>query len=193
MGRVDFSPGSYSAIMVKAEPGVDPDELAKRLSDELPGVTALSVKSLIPPARAMLVDALTQLWPLLASTWVFCFLIQLAVFAMMFNERLRETGMLRALGARRRDVMRLFMTEAGLIVVSGSLAGVGVGWLFTCYYKYSIMLNSTGHYVWMGQGGIALLALACLATGVAVGAMSALFPAYRAAAREPYDAIRSGE
>jgi len=192
-GGIRYAPGAYSAVLVKASPGTDPDELAKSLQAEIPGVAALSVKSLIPPARAMLVDATAQLWPLLMSTWAFCFLIQFVVFAMMFNERLRETGVLRALGATRRGVMKLFMAESCLIIVSGSLAGVAAGWLISLAYRYRLTMLSENHYVWMGQGGIALLALACVATGIVVGVCSALFPAYRAAGLEPYEAIRSGE
>ena len=53
------------------------------------------------------------------------------------RERTREIGILKAFGARKRDILQVFLFEASLIAVIGSLIGVivgiGLGYLFTQY------------------------------------------------------------
>ena len=44
-------------------------------------------------------------------------------------ERTREIGTLRCVGARARDVRRIFMTEGMIVAVLGWLAGVPLGWV----------------------------------------------------------------
>ncbi len=53
------------------------------------------------------------------------------VSAMTTNilERTREIGILRSIGARARDIRRIFLAEAMVLVVLGWLAGIGVGYL----------------------------------------------------------------
>lgn len=49
--------------------------------------------------------------------------------AMAVLERTREIGILKSLGARDRDVGRLFLVEAAAIGLLGGLVGLGLGWL----------------------------------------------------------------
>jgi hypothetical protein len=50
-----------------------------------------------------------------------------ALFAAV-RERRREIGVLKAIGARDRDVRRLFLVEAGLVGAVGGAVGTGMGW-----------------------------------------------------------------
>jgi len=97
------------------------------------------------------------------------------------TERTREIGIMKAVGARNRDVMQLFLFEAALLGLAGSAVGVPlglvVGWAATRYAEVSFALAP----VWM--------ALA-VAVGVLVGVVSGLYPAWRAARVDPIDALR---
>lgn len=50
------------------------------------------------------------------------------VMSMAVLERTREIGVLRVVGARRRDVFALFLVEAGLLGLAGGAVGDAVGW-----------------------------------------------------------------
>ena len=123
---------------------------------------------------------------------MFCFATLLVVFLMMFNERLKEVGLLRAMGAKRNWIMRQFVSEAGIMVGIGSVAGVACGWLATVVYN-GVLEQAPGRYQLPGLDKAGLLALGCVLLGVLIGLGSAFFPAYRASGTEPYNAIRRGE
>jgi putative ABC transport system permease protein len=97
------------------------------------------------------------------------------------TERTREIGVMKAVGARNRDVMALFLVEAGLLGTVGAVLGlplgVAVGYAATRYAEVGFALAP----VWM--------ALAVV-VGLAVGVLAGLYPAWRAARVDPIDALR---
>jgi putative ABC transport system permease protein len=97
------------------------------------------------------------------------------------TERTREIGVMKAVGARNRDVMGLFLVEAGLLGAVGALLGVPLGLLVgygaTRYAEVSFAL---------APGWMAL----AVVVGVLVGVVAGLYPAWRAARVDPIDALR---
>jgi len=97
------------------------------------------------------------------------------------TERTREIGIMKAVGARNRDVMELFLLEATLLGAGGALLGLplglAVGWGATRYAEVGFALAP----VWS--------TLAVL-VGVLVGVVAGLYPAWRAARVDPIDALR---
>ena len=97
------------------------------------------------------------------------------------TERTREIGLRLAVGARQRDVRRQFLTEAVLISATGGLLGVGAGSL----------LAPSLTYVLGWPTDLALdTAIATFAFATATGTFFGWYPAGRAAAVEPIDALR---
>jgi hypothetical protein len=108
-------------------------------------------------------------------------------FFMIIYERKREIGLMRALGASRRDIRSLILGEAGLVGAMGGVLGLVLG-LGLC-----VLLNVLagrllpdfpfkprqffGYPAWLFAGGIVLAVVFCLA-----GAFS---PARRAAKMDP--------
>lgn len=114
---------------------------------------------------------------------------------MMTVEKMRDIGILRAMGAGPGLIRRVFLLEGAMIGLAGTLLGVllGVGIsLFIGYYPV-IELPSDIYYV--TKVPVKLDALNILLTALAsfgLCSLSALYPASRAAKLNPVDAIRYG-
>ena len=105
----------------------------------------------------------------------------LSVMLISVRERMREVGLRRALGARKRDVQLQFVMEAGLIAVAGGAGGAVVGALLAG------LGGLLGPWDLRISWGVAAGALAASAlVGVAAGTV----PAWRASRAEPVEALR---
>ena len=103
------------------------------------------------------------------------------VMLVSVTERTREIGVRLAVGARRRDVVAQFLSEATLISVGGGVLGVAVGIL-------AVPLAATLNR------GVALLAPQSIPLGLGVsllvGLVFGLYPAVRASRLDPIEALR---
>lgn len=114
---------------------------------------------------------------------------------MMTVEKMRDIGILRAMGAGPGLIRRVFLLEGAMIGLAGTLLGVllGVGIsLFIGHYPV-IELPSDIYYV--TKVPVKLDAMNILLTALAsfgLCSLSALYPASRAAKLNPVDAIRYG-
>lgn len=106
----------------------------------------------------------------------------LAVMLSSSRERRKEIGLRRAVGARRRDVRNQFLLESLLIAVWGGVLGVFVGVLFT--FIASRYGGWTAVISW-------ITAISGLILSSVIGLIFGIFPAIRAAALEPIEALRS--
>ena len=97
-------------------------------------------------------------------------------------ERTREIGIRKALGARERDILAQFLTEAVLISVTGGAIGLVVGTLASI-----ALAEATGFPLIPSAAS----ALGALAVSMLVGVLSGYLPARRAARLEPVAALRS--
>jgi putative ABC transport system permease protein len=102
------------------------------------------------------------------------------------TERTREIGLRKALGARRRDILVQFLTESSLLSLFGGLIGIGLGWLIA--FIVGKVAAATGT-VFNPRVGLDAILLATLFSA-AVGLFFGIYPANRAAALEPVEALR---
>lgn len=109
---------------------------------------------------------------------------------MSVTERFREIGTMKCLGALSSFVTRIFMLEAMLIGAAGGIVGALAGSAFaTAIYSFSYGAETVLGV--LPAGGMALRCLCCVAAGVVLSVVAALYPARVAAAMVPADALRS--
>lgn len=105
------------------------------------------------------------------------------------QERTREIGVMKAIGAKRGEIMTLFLFDAVAICVVGAALGVVLGTFMGIGLGAFISASSGGEasvpFVFVGNWyAIAIL------MGVMVGVISGLYPAWRAASVSPVEALR---
>jgi putative ABC transport system permease protein len=103
------------------------------------------------------------------------------IMLMSVNERTREIGIRKSLGATRRDVRRQFLVEAVVLATLGGIAGVGTGWLLSLAVSQFTPLPAR---VTAWSVGVAL------ALGAGTGILFGVYPATRAARLDPITALR---
>jgi putative ABC transport system permease protein len=103
------------------------------------------------------------------------------VMLVSVSERTREVGLLKSLGAGRRQILALFLTEAVLISSAGGLLGLAFGWgAVTALVAVFPALPATPPTWAVG---------AALALSLAVGAAFGVLPARRATRLDPVAAL----
>jgi putative ABC transport system permease protein len=103
------------------------------------------------------------------------------IMLMAVAERTREIGIRKALGARRKDILRQFLVEAATLSTTGAVLGIGTGLLL------AKVVDATTPLPAAVSGGSILLGVFL---GVVVGMISGVYPASRASRLDPIAALR---
>ena len=101
------------------------------------------------------------------------------------TERTREIGIRKAVGARRRDILAQFLIEAVMLSVMGGVLGIAVGWGISRLLG-NIQLGTTAIQPEVGLDAVLMATLFSMAVGIFFG----IYPASRAAALNPIEALR---
>ncbi len=97
------------------------------------------------------------------------------------TERTKEIGVRKSIGARSRDILRQFLTEAVFISEAGGILGIILGVLGGNALALALKVDLIFPWGWAIAG-----LLVCSAIGIGFG----FYPAYRAAALDPIEALR---
>jgi macrolide transport system ATP-binding/permease protein len=101
------------------------------------------------------------------------------------TERTREIGLRKAVGARKRDILSQFLTEAAFLSLLGGIIGIALGWGISRLMGRVQFGNSAITPV-VGLDAVLLATLFSAAVGIFFG----WYPAWRAAGLNPIDALR---
>ena len=103
------------------------------------------------------------------------------------TERTREIGIRKAMGAKRRDILFQFVSEASMLSLTGGLAGLALGFGISRVLDGRGDFGPGGEFNMVVTGDVALLAVV---VSVAIGLFFGIYPATRAARLHPIDALR---
>jgi putative ABC transport system permease protein len=181
---------SISAALVRVTPGVDPHNVAVEIFRNVPGVTPVESLNMFQAYRAQMTGLLHSNLIILGITWGLSLALVGLVFSMAANERRRELGVLRALGATRTFVLQSLLLEAGLLALLGGGIGVTLTVLVVTLFRSRIILSLNMPFLFPSF----LPLLAQIAGGLALALFSvtlaAFIPAYRISHADPAIAMR---
>ncbi|KKM18397.1 hypothetical protein LCGC14_1666090 [marine sediment metagenome] len=126
------------------------------------------------------------------------------IMTVSLMQRKREIGIMKALGMKDTSVLSIFLIEAMLIGLIGSVLGVLTGWIFASLFGSSIMGNLTMFQGPTRGGAVSsttiltsitpvitpLMIVGAIFFGLAVAIVFGLYPAYKSSRLSPVKALR---
>jgi putative ABC transport system permease protein len=127
LGSASLRPDQISLIFTKLEPGYEPEEVGRRIEGSILEVDVIERSDMGKRIVSTLTDInRVFLITIILATLLSAFLAW-SVFSAIANERLREIGIMRAIGARGSHIVWMFVAEVTLLGVLGSLVGIALG------------------------------------------------------------------
>jgi len=194
LGYVDME--SPSTISIYASTFADKDAIADLIDEYNAGVseddeiTYTDYVALLMSSITSIISGISYLLIAFVSISLVVSSIMIGVITLIsVQERTKEIGILRAVGASKRDVSRVFNAETFIVGLCAGLVGIGTSLLLTIpinaillYYTGLTGLKAT--LPW--QGALALVAISALLTIIA-----GLIPSRVAAKKDPVVALRT--
>ncbi|HVE91753.1 MAG TPA: FtsX-like permease family protein [Actinomycetota bacterium] len=187
-------PGFLESLEIAGDEGVSSKVLARRIRDRLPdGFEAITTDSLVKEQTEEIQEGLNFFGIALlvfagVSLFVGSFII-FNTFSIIVAQRTREFGLLRALGASNRQIMRVVVAEALATGVVASVVGLGLGVLVAGALKS--LLSAFG--LDLPDSGTVLLprtVIVALVVGIFVTLAASVLPARKAGRVPPMAALR---
>jgi len=189
--------GKYAVVMAQAEPGIDPKGLADKIEEKLrkyksqeEGKEDFYVQTFEDAIATFtsIIDIINGVLVLIA----FISLIVAAVNIMntMYTavlERTKEIGVMKAIGARNRDILMIFIIESGILGTVGGILGVFLGYLVA---KAGGAYAAASGFSSLQPAFPLILIIGCIMFAFFVGAAAGLLPALQASRQKPVDALR---
>ena len=182
-----------SAVLVQVQDDTRPDRVAIRIEHDIPGVKALVSDTVIITVRKQLAGLIRAIMAISAVLWLIVILIMAFAFTMIVNERRREIGLLRAMGANKRHIAAILLIEASLLSSGGGAAGILLGFGLLASFENLLLYHLKLPYLFPSPLMFAGLVAGAFILSVMTGLLSGLLPSLVALRMEPYDAIRREE
>ena len=188
-GKSPLKKGEISIIFTKLKKGYDPDYVGRVLEGDIPEVDVVARSDMGEKFISTLADInkIFLLTTVLASILT-TFLVW-AIFSAIANERSKEIGIMRALGAKEAHIVKLYLMEVLVLGLLGSLMGVLTGTYLSALLagSFSLLKNISAGLTGVQQTTIALLGLAI---GTSICVTGAMMPINRIKKMEPLLVIK---
>ncbi|MDR0433800.1 MAG: ABC transporter permease [Gracilibacteraceae bacterium] len=189
--------GAVSSLAVTIDEGFTISGVTGGINSEFgygsSGIVVVAAKTIVHSVAGGLRAIVTFSAALAALLWFVALLVLAVVFSVVINERKREFGVLRSLGATRRKLQALVFLEAGVVSLTGGGAGVFLAALIIIPFRAYIQDAAAMPYMQPSPGGFVAVTIACLLLSFAVGPLASLFSAVKIGRADAYAVIREGE
>ncbi len=185
-----YAPREIRAARIEVKEGFDPEEVAEEIESSLLSFRKLKEEdkdfSLITPkfVNDTVGSILTTITIFLGAVAVISLIVGgIGVSNTMFMsvlERTKEIGVVKAIGAKKNEILALFLFESAILGVIGGIIGIGFG------YGILLLISLLGVTTLFSPS----LALMAFAFAFGVGLIAGYIPARNGADIEPMEAMR---
>ncbi len=183
-------PDQVSSVLLKTKPGADTGQIAGEIYRTVPGVYPIQSANLFQSSRTQLNSLLNAVVIIMALIWPLAIVLIGMVYLMAANERRRELGMLRALGATSRFVAGQLLVEASLPAFCGASVGVFLAALAIYLFRRLIVVSLGVPFLLPSPGSLALQIGIGLLLAMFSVFLAALLPAVKISRQDPAIAMR---
>jgi putative ABC transport system permease protein len=187
---LEIPQGQISAVMVKLAPGADPKEVSLKIMNAIPDVTPIDSPDMFQSYRFQISGLIKGVLVLIVVILGLSLLLIGLIFSMAANERHRELGVLRAMGATRGFVFRSLLAEASILALAGGMAGILLTVLSTYLFRQALMISLGLPFLLPTPGILLVQVVGGLALALGSVALAAFFPAIRISRQDPASAMR---
>lgn len=184
--------GDISIVFLKLAEGADPEAVTNEIVEINPAVGIMTRASIGGGVKAVLRDISRIFAITIAISSILATLLASSSFSAMVNERRKELGIMRGLGARQGHVIRLFLLEASLVSLAGGIAGAGAGHLLIAYLARDFQIITSLGGVSITPSFSLYYSLLSILAGSAVCMAGSFVPIFQVARREPFSALKDG-
>lgn len=188
-----LAPGKVTGFLVELAPGATTLQARFAILSAVKGVKVVTGESSLSGIRQGLAALLKGILALMVLMFASMAVMVSVLFSAIVTERRTELGMLKAIGARRLQIVGMMVVEAVIATGVGGVLGVTLGVLVMRLYERSLVyyLDNIGvPFVWLDLPRTVAFAVAAIGLAAAIGALGALYPAWRASRRDAYDLVR---
>ncbi|MBN1502491.1 ABC transporter permease [Candidatus Woesearchaeota archaeon] len=188
----------YDFILAQVKPGVEPSKVAEDIKKELrkekdeeEGEESFDVQT-SENFRESFNDIFSIVNYFVAGLAFISILVGgVGIMNTMYTavlERTKEIGIMKAIGARNSDILKLFLIEAGLIGFIGGVVGIITGFGASKFVEF-VIKNLLGFQMLSVEFNWLLMGLVVIFS-ICFGGMAGVLPARQASQQKPVDALR---
>jgi putative ABC transport system permease protein len=155
-----------------------------------PGIWPVQAPKLMTILASQRAGLIKSLFIALGIIWILAVILTGFVFSIIVNERRREIGMLRATGASRNFIFRLFLAESAILAIGGGVAGIILSTLFLYFTRSWIMSTLEIRVLLPALPGLVAFIVVCFLIALILVLPALLYPAVRASRLDPAVAMR---
>ncbi|MDH4231906.1 MAG: FtsX-like permease family protein [Nitrospirota bacterium] len=188
-GKSPLKTGDISIIFAKLKKGLDPYLVGKKVEADIVEVDVVSRREMGGSLLNALKDINKIFLVSISMASILAVFLVWAIFSAIANERSKEVGIMRAIGAKESHIVRLFMLEVFIIAIMGSIIGIATGVSLSASLSRSFnILKDISASLSLIQHTV--IAIAGLLVGFAVCVAGAMMPVNRIKKLEPLLAIK---
>jgi putative ABC transport system permease protein len=182
--------GLITAAGIKVNKNANMNELENKLYD-LPDVQVVSMAQVKTTIMSLVSTAKVMVFSIALIAILIAMLGVVNTILMSVFERFQEIGIIKSMGAMPWDVFRMIWTETVILCLLGG--AIGIAFSFALSKITDILIRRLLPYTPTGSLVIINTRLGLLTLGVvvAIGLVSGVYPAWRAARVRPLESIRS--
>jgi len=182
-----------SAVLVKTDSSRAPSSLAWDIREQNKGVEVLISQGIFERIAATLSGLVKYIQIFSIALWSLAVIVLAAVFSGTIHERKKEFAILRILGATRKKLVGIVLSESSITGFAGGLTGIVLASLAVFPFSTYISEQLELPYLDAPFFYIILLVLGSLILSAVVGPLSSLYSALRISKAETYFTMREGE